>query len=189
MSFVRTVHTVPRRIAVLGLLVLVLLALSPSRALAQRGDDSDRASKNGKAVQAIGDSHVTVEYGRPCVKGREVWGELVSYGKVWAPGANEATTLTFTTDVLLAGHELKAGSYSLWAIPAAEEWTLIVSTEADLWHTAYNPEHDLFRFTVTPESSVHFELLTFTFRDVTANSANLVFLWDKLAVSIPITLP
>ena len=109
--------------------------------------------------------------------------------------ANEAfdeahlVVVSYNGYVLLAGQEVKAGSYSFWAIPGEEEWTFIINTEADLWHTAYNHEHDLFRFIVMPESSEHFDTLTFTFTDVTAHSANLVFLWDKLAVSIPLALP
>lgn len=169
--------------------LLALITLLPAVVSAQRGDDGGRPSKNGKAVQAIGDTHVTVEYGRPKVKGRTVWGGLVSYGKVWTPGANEATTITFTSDVIFHDRPVKAGSYSLWTIPGEDEWTIIANKEAGQWHTSYDSSRDLFRFQVKPESSSHFEALTFSFAEITDHSAKLVIHWEKLAVSVKISLP
>ena len=80
-------------------MVVVLLGVVP--ALAERGDDADRVSKNGKTEGSIGEVSITLEYGRPNVKGRTIWGGLVPYGEVWRTGANEATTISINQDVMV----------------------------------------------------------------------------------------
>ena len=171
------------------LTTLVAIALAGLPLMAQRADDVDRASKNGKTVVAIGNTHVTVDYGRPRTRGREVFGKLVPYGEVWAAGANEATEVTFSTAVVIEEHVVPAGTYTLWASPGAEEWTLLLNSETGIWHTAHDPDHDLFRFTVQPRPADHFEALTYLFTDVTQGSAVLVLRWDSLAVPLTITIP
>ncbi len=95
----------------LGLAALALVALvTTGPSLAQRGDDSDRVSKNGAASGTIDGVDVSLEYGRPNVNGREVWGGLVPYGQVWRTGANEATTITFSSDVTIEGEAGPAGT-------------------------------------------------------------------------------
>ncbi len=170
-------------------IALAAIALAGLPLMAQRADDADRASKNGKTVAAIGDTRVTMDYGRPRARGREVLGKLVPYGAVWAPGANEATEINFSTAVIIDDQLVPAGSYTLWASPGAKEWTLLLNSETGSWHTAHDADHDLFRFTVEPKPADHFEALTFLFTGVTQESAQLVLRWDTVAVPLTITLP
>ena len=88
------------------ILILVVAALPT---FAQRGDDAERASKNGQASGTIDGVEVTVDYGRPNVKGRKIWGGLVPYGKVWRTGADEATTITLSADATVEGERLPRG--------------------------------------------------------------------------------
>jgi hypothetical protein len=156
-------------------LSLVLLALP---ALAQRGDDSDRVSKNGKAGGTLDGVAVTLEYGRPNVKGRQIWGGLVPYGKVWRSGANEATTITFGADVLVEGQPLAAGTYALFTIPGEEEWTVIFNKTAQQWGAYdYDAADDALRVTVEPRAHDMVETLDFVVED-----GEVVLLWEELAV-------
>ncbi|HNB24486.1 MAG TPA: DUF2911 domain-containing protein, partial [Candidatus Melainabacteria bacterium] len=85
--------------------------------------------------QRVGLTDVEINYSRPGVKGREIFGSMIPYGKVWRTGANAATKLTFSTDVKLNGHEIPAGSYALVTIPDKDEWTVIINKGSDQWGT------------------------------------------------------
>lgn len=147
-------------------LLLGLIAVPTT--FAQRADDSDRASKNGKTEATIGDVDVVIEYGRPNVKGRSIWGELVPFGKVWRTGANEATTIAFSGDVVVDGEALPAGTYSLFTIPGEEEWTVIFNKTAAQWGGFnYDAEQDALRLTVTPVEVEHVESMDFVVDDST----------------------
>ena len=177
------------RIFLTALVAVALAGLPVMPVKAQRADDADRPSKHGKAVVAIGDTQVTVDYGRPRTRGREIFGELVPFGEVWVPGANEATEITFSTAVVIDDQLIPAGTYTLWASPGKEEWTLLLNSETGIWHTTHKAEHDVYRFTVQPWAADHFEALTYLFTHVTQESAELVLRWDKLAVPLTITIP
>jgi hypothetical protein len=131
---------------------------------------------------------VTIRYSRPGVKGRKIWGELVPYGEVWRTGANENTTITFSTAVKVEGKELPAGTYGLQTIPTEKEWTLILSKDADAWGAFdYKPENDALRAPVTPTSHDHVkERLEFYFDDLTDTSAVVNLRWEKLTVPFKI---
>src|SRR5262245_4197596 len=92
-----------------------------------------RPSQKSQLMQTVGLTDVTITYSRPGVKGRVIWGGLVPYDAVWRTGANEATTITFSTDVKVNAQPLKAGTYSLHSIPSKNEWTVIFNTQADQW--------------------------------------------------------
>jgi hypothetical protein len=116
-------RTTLHRVFLHSILALLVFVLGASAASAQRGDDSGRRSKNGKLEGTVGGVGVTVEYGRPSVGGREVWGKLVPYGSVWRTGADEATTITLAKDSKIEGQALAAGTYAFFAIPGESEWT------------------------------------------------------------------
>src|SRR6266481_6074301 len=84
-------------------------------------------------TQRIGLTDITVNYCRPLVGGREIWGKAVPYGQVWRAGANENTTITFTDDVSVEGHALPAGTYGLHTLPTADQWTIIFSKNSTSW--------------------------------------------------------
>lgn len=147
-----------------------------------------RPSPGASVTQTIGLTDVTIRYSRPGVKGRTVWGELVPYGEVWRSGANENTTIQFSTAVKVEGKELPAGTYGLQTIPGEKEWTLILSKDADAWGAFdYKPERDALRATVTPTTHEHVkERLEFYFDDLTDNSAVVKLRWEKLTVPFKI---
>ena len=117
--------------ALIALMTLMTASLSFAQ---ERADDSDRPSKNAESVGMIGDTKVRVTYGAPSVKGRDIFGKLEPYGKVWRAGANEATTVSFSSDVKVNGADLAAGTYSYFLIPAEEgAWTVIFNKEPAQW--------------------------------------------------------
>lgn len=161
---------------------LVALALGPTALLAQQ-IDFPRPSPTASVSQYVGITQLTIQYSRPGVKGREIWGGLVPYGEVWRTGANENTTLTVSTPVKIEGHELPAGTYGLQTIPGAEEWTLILSKDADAWGAfEYKPENDALRATLKPRPAAAEERMSFRFDDLTDGGATVVLRWEKLEV-------
>src|SRR6202011_6408192 len=101
-------------------------------------DKSKRPSPPAKAeCKLTGGKTVTVDYSSPRAKGRKIYGELVPYGKVWRAGANEATTLVTDSDLSVGGTAVPAGSYTIFAIPNADKWTLVISKKTGEWGTAY----------------------------------------------------
>ncbi len=156
-----------------------LLAAAP--VLAQL--DLPRPSPNATVSQTVGLTNVTITYCRPGVKGRVIWGGLVPYDQVWRTGANEATTITFGDDVTIDGTKLPAGTYGLFTIPGKDEWTVILNKTAKQWGPyQYKEADDVLRFKVKPHPMAFHELLTFVFPAVSAESATVAMVWDKLAV-------
>lgn len=165
-----------KTLSLLALLLAVLMVAGP--AIAERGDDSDRVSKNGAASGTIDGVDVSLEYGRPNVKGRDIWGGLVPYGQVWRTGANEATTITFGDDVAIEGQALPAGTYSLFTVPGEDEWTVIFNKTAEQWGAYdYDEGEDALRVTVTPREHEMTESMDFAVGD-----GEVVLMWDEIAV-------
>lgn len=114
--------------------VLSALAVAASPAFAQVPPlQLPAASPKATVTQRVGMTDVTVRYSRPAVAGRKVWGGLVPFGEIWRTGADENTTLTFSTPVTIGGKTLPAGTYGLHTIPGEREWTVILSTQAAAW--------------------------------------------------------
>jgi hypothetical protein len=153
-------------------------------ALAQQQLDLPRASPNATVSQMVGVTKVSIQYSSPGVKGRKVWGELVPYGEVWRTGANENTTITFSTPVKIGGTELPAGIYGLQTIPTAGDWTVIFSKDANEWGAFnYKQEDDALRIQVKPQTVADsLERMAFTFADTTDTSSKIVLRWEKLRV-------
>ena len=108
-------------------------------------------SQRAIGTQRIGLTDITVNYCRPLVGGREIWGKAVPYGQTWRSGANENTTISFTDDVSVEGHALPAGTYGLHTIPAADQWTIIFSKNSTSWGSfSYNDKEDALRVNVKP---------------------------------------
>lgn len=146
-----------------------------------------RVSPGASVAQAIGMAEVEVVYHRPSVDGRTIWGALVPYDQVWRTGANENTVVTFSHDVTLEEEPLPAGTYGLHSIPGEEQWTIIFSNETTAWGSfSYDEAQDALRVEVTPEEAPFRELMTFTFDDVTADSATLSLRWAGLRVPVSI---
>lgn len=130
-----------------------------------------------------------VIYGRPQKSGRVVFGELREYGKLWRLGANEATEIEFYKDVKIANKKVKKGRYSMYAIPYADKWTIILNKETDTWGDfAYDSSKDVLRTDVPVQKMQEsFEAFTMVFDKVNDKTFNLEMLWDDVKVILPIT--
>ena len=130
--------------------------------------DLPRLSPKASVSQTIGYTNITIDYGRPGVKERTIWGGLVPYNQVWRTGANEATTIQFTTDVTVNGEKVPAGKYSLFTVPTPDMWTVVFNKVDKQWGAFnYKQEDDLLRFDVKPERGAFTERLLFTFGNMT----------------------
>ncbi len=144
-----------------------------------------------KIVQTAGLTDITIEYSRPSVKGRTIFGGLVPFGQLWRTGANKNTTITFSDKVTINGTELKAGTYAIFTVPNPKSWDVIFYTDTDNWGTPseYDESKEALRVSV-PVISLDDNIESFSIwidhlRD---NSCNLMMGWEKTMVSIPITL-
>lgn len=146
------------------------------------------ASTAQTVKQEFGLGSIELTYARPNMKGRTIFGDLVPYGAVWRTGANSATTLTFSDDVMIGGTTVPAGKYGLLTIPGASEWTVIITKQLDVTSpSAYKKEMDIVR-TVVPVQNLPFPIESFMimFNNVRSNEVDLVIAWDQTIVSLPI---
>lgn len=138
--------------------------------------------------QDFGLSSIELSYSRPGVKSRQIFGELVPYGKVWRTGANNATTITFGNDVVIGGTKVPEGKYGLLTIPGATEWIVIITKQLDVTNSSqYKQDQDVVRVTAqTQELPFPLETFSILFNNVTSSSCDLDLIWDKTIVSLPI---
>ncbi|WP_461449538.1 DUF2911 domain-containing protein [Mucilaginibacter sp.] len=141
-------------------------------------------------IQDFGLGKITLTYSRPNVKGRKIFGYTEPYNTVWRTGANAATTITFTDDVMLEGHKVVAGTYGLFSIPGESEWTIILSKNAKQWGAySYNAADDYLRFTIKPiKIDETVETFTMQFTNVFPTSADLNLLWEHTALMMHLTI-
>jgi tetratricopeptide (TPR) repeat protein len=140
-------------------------------------------SQRAITTQRIGLTDITINYCRPVVGGREIWGKAVPYGTPWRAGANENTTISFTDDVSVEGHPLAAGIYGLHTIPAADQWTIIFSKNSTSWGSfSYDQKEDALRVTVKPHAAEFEDALTYSFEEPKPDSVAVTLRWEKLAV-------
>lgn len=134
------------------------------------------------------DTYLKITYSQPHKKGRQVFGSLVPYNKVWRTGANEATEITITRDILINKFTLKAGTYSVFTIPEKDKWTIIINQDLGLWGSYnYNAKRDVTRFDVPVQNLANIVYEAFTIEmEQKNNVADLVLMWDKVKVVIPI---
>lgn len=149
-----------------------------------------QASPSAKIAQKIGLTDVTVSYSRPSMKGRKIFGELVPYGSIWRTGANGATILNFSTDVMIHGNPVPQGQYSLYSVPDKNSWTIILSKNTKLWGAiGYNSEEDVLRVQVKPEKTKKkYETFEIGFDNMTDSGADLTMAWDQTSVDFHISM-
>jgi hypothetical protein len=168
-------------------LAAALLATSAAGAAAQA--PTPPASQHGTVSQTINGTVVTVRYDRPSARGRTLFSDegIVVYTALWTPGANRATVLELSRDARVAGQSVAAGKYSVWLIPAAGDWTLILNRTWDTHHAIYPGDvDDVMRVQVRPERGAHMETLAFYFPVVGPYEATLRMHWGETIVPIPI---
>jgi hypothetical protein len=166
------------------LFTLLLLINFPLKAQIQM----PQASPPSKLSQLVGLTQVTLEYSRPSVRERKIFGELVPFGQVWRTGANSATILELSTDVTIEGESLKAGKYALYSIPEKNSSTVVFSSKTDLWGAVgYNPSDDVLRITVPSKKlKKPVETLEIGFREITDSGAVLFIDWEKVSTQLRI---
>lgn len=149
--------------------------------------------------QEVGLSKIHIEYSRPAVRGRHVFGPqsdgqngLVPYGRIWRVGANESTKVSVDTDMMVLGNVLPRGTYALYAFPNHDVWEIAFHTNTEHWGDGrknYKSDEDLFRIKIEPlEIAYHQENFLISFDSITHNTANLNLIWDSTMVSIPISV-
>lgn len=146
-----------------------------------------RSSPLSIAATRYKDTYVKIVYSQPQKKGRDIFGHLVPYGEVWRTGANEATEMTVTTDIMINSQELKAGTYSIFTIPNQSSWIVIFNADLGLWGSYnYNQKREVLRIEVPVQVQYETtEAFTIGF-DPRNNVADWYFKWDKTKVVVPI---
>lgn len=148
-----------------------------------------RASPTQKFEQEFGTSKIIIEYSRPGVKGRTIYGGLVPFDSIWRTGANSSTKIYFGDDVMVEGKSVPAGKYALYTIPGKQSWTMILSKDTSLWGAfGYKKENDLIRVNVKPQS-LPFSMETFTIdiSNIKPNACDIDLVWDKTFVRMHVT--
>lgn len=131
---------------------------------------------------------IKVLYGRPKKNGREIFGNVIPFGQIWRVGANEATEVVFYNDVVFGETEVKAGTYVLYAIPDKNEWTLILSSNTDVWGTyEYEQKYDVARATAKVSKAEFLEAFSIGFKDK-GKHINMVLAWDTTRITAPIKI-
>ncbi len=179
-----------------GLIAVLLFcqASAPNAVVAQYGAGGlhlPYESQKATVSQTIGLTNIEICYHRPAVKGRKIWGELVPYNAgipiPWRAGANENTTISFSTDVMIEGKPLAAGSYGLHMIPAENEWIIIFSKNNSSWGSfSYDQKEDALRVTVKPLAADFEEYLTYEFPNPQPNKVMAQLHWEKIKVGFTV---
>lgn len=152
-------------------------------------EKAKRQSPPAIAAGNIRGASIAVEYGQPVKNGREIFGKLIPYGELWRTGANEATEITVSKDMIVAGKLLKAGRYELFTIPTAEKWTIIFNSKLGQWgEFYYDTQSDVLRVEV-PSGSNDTVLERLTLQIETSPLEGLSIAWDKTRVFVPMTTP
>lgn len=148
------------------------------------------ASSAQTISQSLGISTVTLVYSRPNMNGRKIFGGLEPYGKVWRTGANQIPTITFESEVTVAGNKVAPGTYGILTIPNKDKWTIIFTKNNNQWGSyTYNQAEDLFRFPVTPQLlNKPVETFTISFSEVTPSSAKMNLSWENTLVTYDLTV-
>ncbi|HEY3055794.1 MAG TPA: DUF2911 domain-containing protein [Thermoanaerobaculia bacterium] len=173
------------KIRAIALLAVVFVVASAWAQAPVRVPELSPAATVGQTV-AVTD--IAISYHRPAVNKRKIWGGLVPYGVLWRAGANENTTISFSTPVKVEGQPIPAGTYGLFMIPSSSQWTVVLSKFTGDWGTYnYDPSEDAARATVTPQTmNDNQERMVFTFDDLTDSSVTASLRWEKLRVPVKI---
>lgn len=173
-------------------LLVILTAISCNQQDQPQKPDPERR-KSPIAIASIThqptNTYVKIVYGQPYKRGRQIFGDLEPYGEVWRTGANEATELTTTKDIMFNDQQLEAGTYALFTIPRKDQWTIILNDSLGQWGAFdYNEKYDRLRTDVPAKSEEQVtEAFTLQFSKITNGSSSIVLRWDTTKVEIPIS--
>ncbi|WP_425075837.1 DUF2911 domain-containing protein [Psychroserpens sp. S379A] len=154
--------------------------------------ETPQPSPSAKVEQKVGLTDVTIEYSRPNMRGRTIFGDLVPFGKLWRTGANKNTMITFSDDVTIGGSELKAGSYAIYVTPSKKSWEVVFYSDAENWGTPRNWDDSKVAAKVTANVfpiPMPIETFTISFDDLTNDSAMIGMMWEKSYVGVKFEVP
>jgi hypothetical protein len=159
--------------------------------LGQQPTPGVKPSQHGSVTQQVAGTAITVDYNRPVARGRDLFGGIVPYDRVWCPGADNCTTVSFSTDVTIEGKALPAGTYSFWAKPGAAKWTIMFNRAHPIFHTRYQSvaDQDALALEITPRAGSHMETLAFYFPVVNGKHAELALHWGTVVIPLAIDVP
>ncbi len=143
-----------------------------------------RVSPSSTLTQTVGLTDITIKYSRPGVKGRQIWGGLVPYDTIWRTGANEATVITFSDDVLINGQKLAKGNYALFTVPHKDQpWDVVFNSQAEQWGAfTHDKTKDVLTVTAKPEKADFREWMEFEVPEMTTDTAKIAVRWENVAV-------
>lgn len=188
------------RLTILACFVALVAMTYSSDAEAQNA--KPRPSPKASVSQTIGvDTEITIDYGRPGVKGRTIWGDLVPYGMYpgnkyskdkpypWRAGANENTTISFSHDLLIEGEKIPAGKYGVHMVVSEKSVKIMFNKKNDAWGSySYNADEDMLTINVTPVKAEHMEWLEFSFEELSDNGATVNLRWEKIKIPIKVEI-
>ncbi|MGH1383960.1 DUF2911 domain-containing protein [Kordia sp.] len=154
--------------------------------------ETPQPSPSAKLTQTVGLTEVTIEYSRPAMKGRKIFGELVPNDKMWRTGANANTKITFSDDVTIGGSAVKAGTYAIFTKPSAKTWEVIIYSDASNWGTPRNwDDSKVVAKAVAPVNKMPYKTESFTIdiANLSSTGADIEFKWDKTLVVVPFVVP
>ena len=174
--------------AIIFTLLLITVNLSFSQI------NTPRVSPASEVKQMVGLTEIEIEYSRPSMRGREVFGNLVPFGKVWRTGADSSTKISFDTDVIISGKTIQSGTYSIFSIPSKESWEIIFYSDVELWGVPRDWSENKIVFSSNfdvknLDKSNTVQTFTISFNDLTNNDVNMSISWENTAVDIKIEVP
>lgn len=172
--------------------LLLLLMTCVTVYTVQAQIETPQPSPSAKLEQKVGLTDVTIEYSRPGVKGRKIFGGLVPYGEMWRTGANKNTIITFSTDAIVDGQTLKAGSYAIFTKPGKESWDVYFYTDTENWGTPQNwNDSKVAAKTNVKSYTVPFDVETYAMdiNNISNSGGHLEFIWEKTYAAVPFTVP
>ena len=160
-------------------------ALALSLSLSASAQELPQPSPTSTVDQRIGLTDFSITYSRPATRGRAIFGDLVPYNEIWRTGANACVKFNASTDFTLNGDAVPAGEYALFTIPGEQEWTIILSSQTNLWgNTGYTQESDVLRTTVPATTGDFDESFTMSFKALSTTGGELVLEWATTEVSV-----
>jgi hypothetical protein len=167
----------------------ILTSLAVLAVFAAGAQELPQPSPSTHFEQRVGLTDITLDYSRPGVKDRVIFGDLVPFGSHWRAGANQNTKVTFSKPVTIAGTQVSAGTYSLSMIPNKGPWTLILNTKTDMWGVdGYSQEEDVLRTEVTPQIIAPVETMRLSVENIGVSSAEIFMEWSDVRIALPVEL-
>ena len=173
-------------------IIFTLLLLKVNLSFSQI--NTPRVSPASEVEQMVGLTEIEIEYSRPSMRGREVFGNLVPFGKVWRTGADNSTKISFDTDVIISGKTIQSGTYSIFSIPNKESWEIIFYSDVEVWGVPRDWSDNKIVFSSMFDvkklkKSNNVETFTISFNDLTNNDVNMNISWENTSVDIKIEVP